>query len=357
MAMDFTDVLMLGLILVSGEHPARAGMSPGRSEPGGRGPRLETKVAFRYVPGMAHTGRPRLGLRVMTPAERVRRHRAKRARDAAALRLNQIVCGHAAEVMAGWPSKSIDLIITSPPYWDAVIYDGEMPPWPSYQAYLDDMQTVWVECARVLRPNGKLCINAMAMPIPQRLMRQETRVLKNIPGDIWHGIVTGTDLRFHEECVWQKQTSKLMLGAGQRPRPGNNIANNTTERITVYVKPGKPGKFPAPYNSRPGRSRSTATPIDPAVRNGRCGSRWFSPCAGRCCHSPMLDLHARLPPPGRLSRGWARGHYLAARLQRRLDQHGGWPLSGRRPARLPAPAAGGRGGAALLFLPATCTRN
>jgi hypothetical protein len=29
-----------------------------------------------------------------------------------------------------------------------------------------------------------------------------------------------------------------MLGAGQRPRPGNNIANNTTERITVYVKPG-----------------------------------------------------------------------------------------------------------------------
>ena len=74
--------------------------------------------------------------------------------------------------MAGWPSKSIDLIITSPPYWDAAIYDGEMPPWPSYQAYLDDMQTVWVECARVLRPNGKLCINAMAMPIPQRLMRQ-----------------------------------------------------------------------------------------------------------------------------------------------------------------------------------------
>ena len=154
---------MLGLMLVQANTPARAGMSPGRSEPGGRGPRLETKVAFRYVPGMAHTGRPRLGLRVMTPAERVRRHRAKRARDAAALRLNQIVCGHAAEVMAGWPSKSIDLIITSPPYWDAVIYDGEMPPWPSYQAYLDDMQTVWVECARVLRPNGKLCINAMAI--------------------------------------------------------------------------------------------------------------------------------------------------------------------------------------------------
>ena len=95
----------------SGEHPARAGMSPWRSEPGGRGPRLETKVAFRYVPGMAHTGRPRLGLRVMTPAEQVRRHRAKRARDTAALPLNQIVCGHAAEVMAGWLLRCRFLLI------------------------------------------------------------------------------------------------------------------------------------------------------------------------------------------------------------------------------------------------------
>jgi hypothetical protein len=163
------------------------------------------------------------------------------------LPINQIVCGHAAEVMATWPSRSIDLIITSPPYWNAVIYDGVMPPWPSYQDYLDDLQTVWAECARVLRPNGKLCINAMAMPtVPQRLMRQETRVLKHIPGDIYHGIVTGTDLRFYEEFVWQKQTSKLMmLGAGRRPRPGNSIACNSTERITIYVKPGKPRKFPA----------------------------------------------------------------------------------------------------------------
>ena len=53
------------------------------------------------------------------------------------------------------------------------------------------LMLVQANTPRVLRPNGKLCINARAMPIPQRLMRQETRVLTNIPGDIWHGIVTG----------------------------------------------------------------------------------------------------------------------------------------------------------------------
>ena len=60
-------------------------------------------------------GRRPIGARAMTPAERERRHRAMRARDTAALPLNQIVCGHAATVMASWPSRSIDLIITSPP--------------------------------------------------------------------------------------------------------------------------------------------------------------------------------------------------------------------------------------------------
>jgi ubiquinone/menaquinone biosynthesis C-methylase UbiE len=90
---------------------------------------------------------------------------------------------------------------------------------PASRHYLDDLQTVWVECARVLRPNGKLCINAMAMPVPQRLMRQETRILKNIPGDIYHAIVTGIDLRFYEEFIWQKQTSKLMLGGGPASAP------------------------------------------------------------------------------------------------------------------------------------------
>jgi modification methylase len=73
---------------------------------------------------------------------------------------NRLLVGHAAEVLVTFPDACIDLIITSPPYWDAVKYDGGKSPWRSYDAYLEDMQSVWNECARVLRPNGKLCINA-----------------------------------------------------------------------------------------------------------------------------------------------------------------------------------------------------
>ena len=40
------------------------------------------------------------------------------------LPVNTLIRGHAAEVMRTWPDQSVDLIVTSPPYWNAVEYDG-----------------------------------------------------------------------------------------------------------------------------------------------------------------------------------------------------------------------------------------
>jgi modification methylase len=157
--------------------------------------------------------------------------------------LDRLFTGHAAEVIGKFPSGSIDLIITSPPYWDAVEYDHGKNPWPTYQAYLDDIHTVWMQCARVLRPSGKLAINAPIMPIPKAVIAQHTRHLKNIAFDMEARILKETDLERFSLFIWQKQTSKMMFGS--YPYPGNIFENNTIEFINVYVKPGKPPKFPA----------------------------------------------------------------------------------------------------------------
>lgn len=156
---------------------------------------------------------------------------------------NRLLSGHAGDVMAAFPDNCVDLIVTSPPYWTAVEYEDGKRPWSSYEAYLCDLQTVWSQCARVLRPNGKLCINAPVMPIPKDMIRQHTRHLKNIAFDIEHRILTETRLTRYALFVWQKQTSKMMFGS--YPYPGNIIENNTVEFINVYVKPGKPPKFDA----------------------------------------------------------------------------------------------------------------
>jgi hypothetical protein len=57
---------------------------------------------------------------------------------------DQILSGHAAQVMRRLASGSIDCIITSPPYWNAV-----SDTWPTYETFLDDMQSVWIQAARV----------------------------------------------------------------------------------------------------------------------------------------------------------------------------------------------------------------
>jgi DNA modification methylase len=117
-------------------------------------------------------------------------------------------------------------VISSPPYWTAVSYGGGCR-WASYDAYLADMQTVWNQCARVLRPNGKLRIDAPIMPVPQKLIPQDTRHLKDIAGDFKQRILAETDLRLFSVFVWQKQTSKLMFGSCLHP--GNLLECNTTE--------------------------------------------------------------------------------------------------------------------------------
>jgi modification methylase len=155
--------------------------------------------------------------------------------------VNRMFTGHAAEVLSRFPTGCIDLVVTSPPYWTAVEYKPDFNRWASYEDYLDDMQAVFTQCARVLRPNGKLCINAPVMPIPKTVIRQHTRHLKNIAFDIEHRILARTDLARYALFIWQKQTSKMMFGS--YPYPGNVIENNTIEFINVYVKPGKPPKF------------------------------------------------------------------------------------------------------------------
>ena len=155
--------------------------------------------------------------------------------------INTLQAGNSAEVMRALPKSSVDLIITSPPYWGAVEYDDQPAGWSTYEDYLSDMMQVWSECARVLRPNGKLCINAPVMPIPKKLIEQHTRHLKNIAFDTEQRILSETDLLRYGLFVWQKQTSKMMFGS--YPYPGNIIENNTIEFINVFVKPGKPPRF------------------------------------------------------------------------------------------------------------------
>jgi hypothetical protein len=56
------------------------------------------------------------------------------------------------------PSRSVHLIVTSPPYWTLKQYEtraGQLGEIDLYENFLDELDKAWAECARVFHANAK----------------------------------------------------------------------------------------------------------------------------------------------------------------------------------------------------------
>ena len=113
----------------------------------------------------------------------------------------------------------------------------------SYEKYLDDLDLVWAEVARVLLPNGKFCLNVPLLPLSKSVSeaafgRTHTRMLIDLYSDIKQRIEQKTPLKLFSLYVWEKQTTEKMFGS--YPYPPNLYERNYIEFIAVFVKPGAP---------------------------------------------------------------------------------------------------------------------
>ena len=142
--------------------------------------------------------------------------------------------------------ESIRLIITSPPYFNAKNYDHQDQIGlnsNSYAKYISSMNPVWRECFRVLKPNGKLCINSPILPMDKKTMStHHNRDYLNINNDIENNILNTTEFFRYDLIIWDKgSTDQLMMGS--YPHPPNFYGLNTIEFINIFVKDGKPEKI------------------------------------------------------------------------------------------------------------------
>lgn len=150
--------------------------------------------------------------------------------------------------------NSVDLIITSPPYFNIKDYskdgyqlekhspskEADLGSYQTYQEYINALLVVWKECERVLRPNGKLCINVPLMPMTKKnYSTHYNRDIFDIQSSIQNSILSNTNLYLLDLYIWNRTNPSKKLMFGSYPYPRNFYAQNTTEFITIYVKDGK----------------------------------------------------------------------------------------------------------------------
>ena len=145
--------------------------------------------------------------------------------------------------LTGIADNSIDLIVTSPPYWNKADYgnaSSNLGTVESYTDFLSEMTKAFSECFRVLRPGRKLCV-----------------ITANVNQHTDHGLLTfplSADLAMSlrsiglvmiNEIIWSKDGTGGRWGSanGQRPifgsypYPPNFLFKNVHEYILIFAKP------------------------------------------------------------------------------------------------------------------------
>jgi modification methylase len=125
------------------------------------------------------------------------------------------------------PSETIHLVVTSPPYWTLKEYakhDGQLGEIEDYERFLDELDKVWTECARVLVPGGRICCVVGDVCVPRK--RHGRHYVMPLHADI------------------QVRARKLALDC-LTPVLWQKIANGVTEAegngAGFYGKPYQPG--------------------------------------------------------------------------------------------------------------------
>lgn len=104
--------------------------------------------------------------------------------------------------------RSVDLVVTSPPYWTLKKYedrDGQLGDVIEYEEFLDELDKVWRHCERVLVEGGRICCVVGDVCIPRRRdgrhrimplhadiqVRARARGLDCLTPILWHKISNG----------------------------------------------------------------------------------------------------------------------------------------------------------------------
>jgi modification methylase len=153
--------------------------------------------------------------------------------------------------------ESVQLVITSPPYWQLKDYgaDGQIGFDDTYEHYINNLNLVWLECQRVLNPGCRLCIN-IGDQFARAVYYGRYKVIPIRTEIIRFCETSGMD--YMGAVIWQKVTTTNTTGGasimGSFPYPRNGILKLDYEFILLFKKAGE-----APKPSKAAKDASQMT--------------------------------------------------------------------------------------------------
>lgn len=149
---------------------------------------------------------------------------------------NKIVLGDAAQILSELPLNSVQLVFTSPPYFNA---KPEYTEYLDYQEYLDSLRRVFLRCHEVLSEGRFLVVNTSPILV-RRISRQAASRRLALPFDLHH-VLSNLGFEFIDDIIWVKpEGAGWATGRGRRfaadRHPLQYKAVPVTEYVMVYRK-------------------------------------------------------------------------------------------------------------------------
>jgi len=144
---------------------------------------------------------------------------------------NTIGLGDSEELLKDMPSESVDLIFTSPPYFNA---RPEYADYIQYDDYLQKIRKIIHECHRVLNEGRFFIINVSPVLI-RRANRNESSKRLAVPFDI-HRLFIEEKFEFIDDIIWVKpEGAGWATGRGRRFAADRNPLQYKPVPVTEYV--------------------------------------------------------------------------------------------------------------------------
>lgn len=256
--------------------------------------------------------------------------------------LDRIYVGDSVAVMRRWPDQFVDLVLTSPPYFNLRDYGvaGQLGLERAPEEYVASLMKVIRECGRVMKSTGSLYLNIgdtykgkTLLGIPWRVafaMIEEGWLLRN--EIVWakpHGLPTPIKDRLnttHEKIFHFVKSPKYYfdLDAIRVPTKGTYREGSKTRRFMTDTRlphrPGVPvaGNFkPHPLGKNPGDVWTIGPETRPKKYIAPGETAHFAPYPEALCERP---IKAASPPDGIVLDPFM-GSGTTALVARRLGRH------------------------------------